>query len=127
MAAATEAGMLPRCTGMCSAWTSSSPAAVNTAAEQSARSLMFGERADRRSTSPISVGHAGQLRDQDLQGRGFHRQPALVSTQEPDGSATAVRHRQRTQTVQSASRDHCRARVGTAPLADGQRSRPSTG
>ncbi len=42
MAAATEAGIDPRCTGMCSAWTSSSPWGVNRAAEQSARSLMLG-------------------------------------------------------------------------------------
>jgi len=42
-AACTEAGIEPRCTGMCSAWASSSPAGVNSAAEQSARSLMFGE------------------------------------------------------------------------------------
>ena len=78
MAAATDAGMLPRCTGMCSAWTSSSPAAVNTAAEQSARSLIFGERADRRSTSPISVATPGQLRDQHLQRGRIHRQPVAI-------------------------------------------------
>ena len=54
MAARTEAGIEPRCTGMCSAWTSSSPAAVKSAAEQSARSLMFGLNAARRSTAPIS-------------------------------------------------------------------------
>ena len=39
---------------MCSACTSSSPSAVNSAAEQSARSLMFGLYAARRSTAPIS-------------------------------------------------------------------------
>ena len=49
-----EAGIEPRCTGMCSACTSSSPSAVNSAAEQSARSLMFGLDAGRRSTAPIS-------------------------------------------------------------------------
>ena len=51
---ATEAGIEPRCTGMCSACASSSPSAVNSAAEQSARSLMFGLNAARRSTAPIS-------------------------------------------------------------------------
>ena len=54
IAARTDAGIEPRCTGMCSACASSSPAAVNTAAEQSARSLMFGLDAERRSTVPIS-------------------------------------------------------------------------
>ena len=39
---------------MCSACASSSPSASNTAAEQSARSLMFGLNAARRSTAPIS-------------------------------------------------------------------------
>ncbi len=54
MAAATLAGIDPRWTGMCSACTSSSPAGVNRAAEQSARSLMLGLNAARRSTAPIS-------------------------------------------------------------------------
>ena len=42
MAARTEAGIDPRWTGMFSAWASSSPSGPNTAAEQSARSLMLG-------------------------------------------------------------------------------------
>jgi hypothetical protein len=42
MAACTDAGIDPRWTGMCSACTSSSPPAVKSAAEQSARSLMLG-------------------------------------------------------------------------------------
>src|SRR3954447_8452260 len=46
--------MAPRCTGMCSAWATISPSGSNTAAEQSARSLMFGEYAARRSATPIS-------------------------------------------------------------------------
>ena len=54
MTAATDAGIDPRCTGMCSACASISPSATKTAAEQSARSLMFGENAVRRSTTPIS-------------------------------------------------------------------------
>ena len=54
IAARTAAGIEPRCTGMCSACTSSVPSAVNSAAEQSARSLMFGLYAARRSTAPIS-------------------------------------------------------------------------
>ena len=53
-AACTDAGIDPRWTGMCSACTSRSPPAVNSAAEQSARSLMFGLEAARRSTAPIS-------------------------------------------------------------------------
>ncbi|MEZ5143553.1 MAG: hypothetical protein R2726_13700 [Acidimicrobiales bacterium] len=54
MAARTDAGIDPRCTGMFSAWASSSPSAVNTAEEQSARSLMFGLYAARRSTALVS-------------------------------------------------------------------------
>ncbi len=57
IAAATDAGIDPRWTGMCSAWASSSPSAVKSAAEQSARSLMFGLYAARRSTGAHLVGH----------------------------------------------------------------------
>ncbi|HSM44123.1 MAG TPA: hypothetical protein VK969_03815 [Acidimicrobiia bacterium] len=39
---------------MCSAWASISPSGVNTAAEQSARSLMLGDNDVRRKTTPIS-------------------------------------------------------------------------
>src|SRR5436853_7750604 len=39
---------------MCSAWATISPSRLNTAAEQSARSLMLGEYAARRSATPIS-------------------------------------------------------------------------
>lgn len=40
---------------MCSAWARRAPAGSNTAAEQSARSLMFGLNAPLRSTAPISA------------------------------------------------------------------------
>ena len=52
---------------MCSACTSSSPSAVNSAAEQSARSLMLGLNAARRSTAPISSATPVRRGDQDLQ------------------------------------------------------------
>ena len=52
--AATDSGIEPRCTGMCSAWASISPPGVNTAAEQSARSLMLGDKEVCRRTRPIS-------------------------------------------------------------------------
>ena len=52
--AATEAGIAPRCTGMCSAWATIRPAASKIAVEQSRRSLMFAENAARTSTAPIS-------------------------------------------------------------------------
>ncbi len=110
MAAATDAGMLPRCTGMCSAWTSSSPAAVNTAAEQSARSLIFGERDDRRSTSPISVATPVSCEIKTCRAAGSIVNPrirpsapvALVRSHEPDGWASA-RQPGATQMVQSGS------------------------
>ena len=52
--AATDSGIAPRCTGMCSACAIIRPAASNSAAEQSRRSLMFEEYAPRTSTVPIS-------------------------------------------------------------------------
>ena len=52
--AATASGIAPRCTGMCSAWTTMRPAASNSAVEQSRRSLMLEENAARISTAPIS-------------------------------------------------------------------------
>ena len=71
----------PRWTGMCSAWASSSPSAVNSAAEQSARSLMLGLNAARRSTAPISSAtpvEPRRSRTAATPGRGSRRQ--LVST-----------------------------------------------
>ena len=43
IAAATDAGIEPRWTGMCSAWATIRPSGSNSAVEQSTRSLMFGE------------------------------------------------------------------------------------
>ena len=54
---------------MCSACTSSSPSAVNSAAEQSARSLMFGLYAAAPQHRAHLLGDAGEPRDQDLQRR----------------------------------------------------------
>ena len=45
---------------MCSAWASISPSAVNTAAEQSARSLMLGDSEVCRRTIPISSATAAK-------------------------------------------------------------------
>src|SRR5262249_56016626 len=47
-------GVEPRCTGMCAAWATSRPAPSKSAHEKSRRSLMFGERPVRPSTTPIS-------------------------------------------------------------------------
>ena len=102
MAAATDAGMEPRCTGMCSAWARSSPDAVNSAAEQSARSLMLGLKAARRSTAPISSAIDASLRREDLQLGGVHvrttthapvgpgsaRQPSGIHTVQSDSATT---------------------------------------
>ena len=52
--AATASGIDPRCTGMCSACMTNSPPGSNRAVEQSRRSLMFGEWAERIRTAPIS-------------------------------------------------------------------------
>ena len=52
--AATASGIAPRWTGMCSAWETICPLGSNSAVEQSRRSLMFAEKAERMSTAPIS-------------------------------------------------------------------------
>ena len=54
MTAATASGIAPRWTGMCSACTTMRPASSKSAVEQSRRSLMFAEKAERTSTAPIS-------------------------------------------------------------------------
>ena len=67
--------------------------AVNSAAEQSARSLMLGLDAARRSTAPISSAHRRQARTQDLQLGRVHvrahdrtRPPARASAAQPSGT-----------------------------------------
>ena len=54
MTAATASGIAPRWTGMCSACAIIRPASSKSAVEQSRRSLMFAENAERISTAPIS-------------------------------------------------------------------------
>jgi len=50
----TAAGIAPRWTGMCSAWAIIRPCSSKSAVEQSRRSLMFAENAERTRTAPIS-------------------------------------------------------------------------
>src|SRR6056297_1496607 len=45
--------MEPRCTGICVAWLSSRPSALNRAQEKSSRSRILGEKALRRRTAPM--------------------------------------------------------------------------
>ncbi len=52
--ARTQSPSAPRCTGMCGAFTTSSPRGSRSAQEKSSRSLTFIESAVRRSCSPIS-------------------------------------------------------------------------
>ena len=54
MTAATASGIAPRWTGMCSACTTIRPRSSKSAVEQSRRSLMFAEKAERTRTAPIS-------------------------------------------------------------------------
>src|SRR5262245_50343938 len=54
MMCGTRSRKLPRWIGMCSAWQSVSPAALNSAVEQSRRSLMLVECEARISVSPVS-------------------------------------------------------------------------
>ncbi len=97
---------------MCSAWTSSVPSAVNRAAEQSARSLMLGLNAARRSTAPISsampvrraistgsaAGSSGVTSRPPTRSAGRR----AVSTRAPSGPGSA-RQPSATQMVQSGS------------------------
>src|SRR5215211_7075531 len=52
--AATASGIAPRWTGMCSAWATIRPRSSKRAVEQSRRSLMFAENAERINAAPIS-------------------------------------------------------------------------
>ena len=52
--AATASGIAPRWTGRCSAWAIIRPPGSKTAVEQSRRSLMLAEWAERTSAAPIS-------------------------------------------------------------------------
>src|SRR5512139_685385 len=54
IAARTDSGVEPRCTGMCAACATMSPALSKRAHEKSRRSLMLGENALRHSATPIS-------------------------------------------------------------------------
>ena len=113
---------------MCSACTSSSPPAVNSAAEQSARSLMFGLNAARCSTAPISSAIPGQPRDQHLQRR-RHRstsRPRSVAGQDPGavggrgrrssrrGPRRCSRARRRPRGRRRASRGHGGSSAGSS-------------
>ena len=87
--ARTDAGIDPRCTGMCSAWASIAPAASNTAAEQSARSLMLGLNAPSPEHRAHLLGDARQPGDQDAELCGVRARsrpdPDRRSTSEPSG------------------------------------------
>ena len=87
---------------MCSACTSSSPSAVNSAAEQSARSLMFGLNAARRSTAPISSATPSSRYDEHLQRSRIERHAHRSITNAP-ASPTRARPAGGTQIVQSGS------------------------
>ncbi len=88
---------------MCSACASSSPSAVNSAHEQSARSLMFGLYAARRSTGAHLVGHARKARDPHLQRRRIHHRSSLRRTIQAPSSRGSARQPAGTHTVQSGS------------------------
>ena len=62
---------------MCSACMTSSPAASKSAVEQSWRSLMLGEWAERISTAPISSQAARRRADHHLQGDRVEPRPSL--------------------------------------------------
>ena len=67
MAAATASGIAPRWTGMCSACAIIRPASSKIAVEQSRRSLMFAENAERMRTAPISSATARSAAADHLQ------------------------------------------------------------
>ena len=85
--AATASGIEPRWTGMCSACITSSPRASKSAVEQSRRSLMLDEWAERTSTAPISSQAARRAPISTWSVTGSRRaQPRLA----PPASATIV-------------------------------------
>src|SRR5687768_4716769 len=63
---------------MCSACVKSSPSAVNSAAEQSVRSLMFGLR--RGAAPPHLIRHTDEARDQQLKIGGVQRRHRSVQS-----------------------------------------------
>ena len=65
--AATASGIAPRCTGMCSACATIRPRASKRAVEQSRRSLMFAENADRIERGAHLLAHGPQRRPDHLQ------------------------------------------------------------
>ena len=77
--AATASGIAPRWTGMCSACATMRPAASKSAVEQSRRSLMFDENAERTSAAPISSATARSAAADHLELDGDHRRRSRTS------------------------------------------------
>ena len=114
--AATDAGIEPRWTGMCSAWARSRPDGSNTAAEQSARSLMFGLKAARWRTAPISSAIPDSLAISTWNAAG-----SLPRPRRPSGEFPAIPDRPGD--VLTRSSDRSRALGGVAAAAgEDQRS-----
>ena len=74
----------PRCMGMCSAWAMTSPRALNSAVEQSWRSLMLVEYDDLMSASPISSAMASRAAADHLEGMRSRSSSAARWPVDPD-------------------------------------------
>ena len=67
MTAATASGIAPRWTGMCSAWAISRPLPSKSAVEQSRRSLMLAEKAERIEDGAHLLGDGAESAAQNLE------------------------------------------------------------
>ena len=113
------------------------PSAVNSAAEQSARSLMFGLNAARRSTAPISSATPVRREHEDLQrrpGRGSRVGSSPGSARSAPAAPGSARQPAGTQIVQSGSaitagpdRGGALERAGRSASADRRRPRRADG
>ena len=105
--AATASGIAPRWTGMCSACVTMPPASSKSAVEQSRRSLMFAENAERTSTAPISSAIARRPLPMTWSSTGDHA--VLRSTSVPCGSVSPAQP-SGTQAVAPVELEHREAR-----------------
>ncbi len=122
--AATASGIAPRCTGMCSAWTTILPRSSKSAVEQSRRSLMLEENAARTRAAPISSAIArrplpitwSSTAIIGAPGRGCRVRPSF-----PTSPAAPSRSRPRAPRARAPSPRGARPRRARARARDGSR------
>ena len=105
MAAPTDAGIDPRCTGMYSAWTSSSPSAVNRRGRAVGPLLDVGAERRPAAARPHLLGDAGEPGDHTCRAAGSTGSSVVPPAGEDEGAGApgSARHPSGTQIVQSGS------------------------